>query len=96
MFDDFHSAIQLVMKEKIPTEHFWWLSFQDQSGFLGVVITRAENLMMAEAKSIALGIRPNTHFVGFDIPINPLTEEFFGKHLNKFLSESKLRAEQLI
>lgn len=46
----------------------WWLSYADDNGFRGVVITRAESFMAACTRARALDVSPGGQVQGFELP----------------------------
>jgi hypothetical protein len=68
----------------------WWLSYADESGFRGVVITRAEGFLMACARSNLLGISPGGQVQGFELS-SKAEEDFAAGDLDRCLSEEEAR-----
>ena len=53
---------------------WWWLSFADETGFRGVVITHAANFMAAHLAVTMLGLNPGGEVRGFPYPAGEVPE----------------------
>jgi hypothetical protein len=61
-------ADELLLEESQRPEMWWWLSFADDEGFLGGVLTRARGFLSAVQKARNLGINPGGEVQGIEIP----------------------------
>ncbi len=59
---------EVLAEEAVSPEQWWWLSFADASGFLGVAIVRAHGILSAATKARHLGINPGGDVRGYAIP----------------------------
>jgi hypothetical protein len=59
---------KIIKEELAQPEHWWWLSFADESGFLGAVLTRAHGFVTAVTKTHMLGVNPGGEVRGMEIP----------------------------
>jgi hypothetical protein len=67
-----------------------WLSYADEDGFRGVVITRAEDFLMACTRANFLGVSPGGQVRGFDLPPEA-EEEIVAADLDRCLNEEEAR-----
>ena len=68
----------------------WWLSYADDNGFRGVVITRAESFLMACTRANLLGVSPGGQVQGFDLPPEA-EEEIEMTDLDRCLNQEEAR-----
>lgn len=59
---------RMIAVELMGPEHWWWLSFVDDSGFRGAILTRANGIGTALTKTHLLGINPGGEVCGIEIP----------------------------
>lgn len=68
----------------------WWLSYADDNGFRGVVITRAYNFIGACLRAKQLGVSPGGQTQGFPLP--PEAEaEIKPADLDRCLTEEEIK-----
>jgi hypothetical protein len=72
---------QLLAEEAKQPETWWWLSFCDETGFLGGVMTRAPGFATALLKTCRLGINPGGDVRGFAFPEPPKEHEQYADQL---------------
>ena len=58
---------KLLKEESAQPQKWWWLSFADETGFLGAVVTRAHGITTAIMKTHSLGINPGGEVAGFEL-----------------------------
>ena len=73
-----------------PGASLWWLSYADEKGFRGVVITRAGGFLLATAQANLLGVSPGGQVQGFELPPEA-EEEIKITDLDRLLSEEELK-----
>lgn len=56
------------MADPKTTEQLWWLSFADESGFLGVALVRGASITEAARTAWAFGFNPGGEVLGYPIP----------------------------
>lgn len=62
----------------------WYLSFADQSGFLGATLARGEDLIDAVRYAHRMGVNPGGEVMGVPLqPGDPMPAEAFGKLMSK-------------
>jgi hypothetical protein len=59
---------KLLAEEAEQPESWWWLSFVDETGFRGAILTRATGFITAIQKTHDLGINPGGEVKGCPIP----------------------------
>ena len=65
---------KLLREEATQPEAWWWLSFADDDGFRGAVLTRARGFTSAVQKTHDLGINPGGECRGWDLPDDVIAE----------------------
>lgn len=59
---------KLLAEEAVEPETWWWLSFADDTGFRGGVMTRARGVVSAIQKTHRLGINPGGEVASTQLP----------------------------
>lgn len=68
-------------------EDWWWLSFAEESGFLGVVVIQGYGIVDAVSRSHALGVNPGGEVQGWLLPEHVPPAEFRNRLLSKAEAE---------
>jgi len=76
----------MIARELEQPESWWWLSFADENGFRGGVLTRAHGIGTAVTKTHALGINPGGEVRAIEISDENVNASSFGEHADKLLS----------
>jgi hypothetical protein len=69
----------------------WWLSYADDNGFRGVVITRARSFLLACTRAHLLNVSPGGQVQGFELPPEA-DDEIKLEDLDRCLNEEESRA----
>ncbi len=75
----------LMAAERREPKRLFWISFADELGFLGVVITEAQGVGTASEKCWELGINPGGQMAAWEIPpkMMQVPREFWDRLLTK-------------
>lgn len=86
-----------LLSKEAETEKlgYWWISFADEKGFRGVIITEAVGFMTALQKTHRLGISPGGQVRGIPVPADADVKFFDKKHHDKVLSKEYISANDL-
>lgn len=71
-----------------PAQKLWWLSYADDEGFRGVVITYAVDFLAACMKAKILGVSPGGQVRGFELPPEA-EEEVAARDIDRCLSQKE-------
>lgn len=71
---------KLLTEEANQPEGWWWLSFADDDGFLGAVLTQAKGFINAVQKTHDLGINPGGEVKAVQLPDNIAAHPKFATH----------------
>jgi hypothetical protein len=72
------------------SQPLWWLSYADDNGFRGVVITRARTFLLACANANLKGVSPGGQVRGFELPLEA-EEDIKLTDLDRCLSEDDVK-----
>lgn len=88
-----HGVAQLLAQDFQQKAQWIWLSFADETGFLGVSIVEAGGIMEAAMIAKARGCNPGGEVQGYPISPQNLPAE---KHRYRLMSEADLKEAGLI
>lgn len=82
-----------LLNQDLNKERVWyWLSFVDETGFLGVSIVQGGGIIEATSAARTLGCNPGGEVMATEIDIDNVPEQY----RNRLLSERELRDAGLI
>jgi hypothetical protein len=80
-------VLELMREDMQQSLGWWWLSFADDTGFLGVAIVEAGGIMEAAVAAKLAGCNPGGEVLAYPIPVDKLPVE---KLRNRLLSRDDL------
>lgn len=83
---------KLLTEESKQPESWWWLSFCDEDGFLGAILTKARGFASAIHKTHELGINPGGEAACAQLPEEAIARapvDFF-QYADRLLSRKEI------
>jgi hypothetical protein len=75
----------------LNAEGLWWLSYADDEGARGVVLTRAPSFLAACVKARRMGLSPGGQVAGGEV-VNERALVAFAPHIDRLLTPHEARA----